>query len=438
MAKIIRGIHEMYREDPEEADHLLWGRRAIGRRGFFQKAALVAMETVLGAHIVYANYFPEGMIPAILADGHGAFKIPGKHPDLIVLNDRPLNAETPAHLLDPDLTPSDLFFIRNNGLPPERSTIKTSEWTLTIEGESAKNRLVLSFKDLQQQFEKHDYHLTLECGGNGRSEFNPPASGNQWTTGAVGCARFTGVRLRDVLNAAGMKKDAVYVGYYGADTHLSGNPSKESISRGVPISKAIEDESLIAWNMNGKPLPYQNGYPLRLVFGGWPASCSGKWLERIVLRNRVHDGAKMGGASYRLPCEPVSPGSIVKDDDMCIIERMPVKSLITYPRTGAIIKMKEKLNFRGHAWAGDREVRHVDYSIDFGMTWQSCELTPPANRQAWQRFNGSIAFPKNGYYELWARATDNDGIAQPMIIPGWNPRGYLNNACHRIAVKVEA
>ena len=143
----------------------------------------------------------------------------------------------------------------------------------------------------------------------------------------------------------------------------------------------------------------------------------------------------MTGSSYRVPCEPVAPGAEVSDENMCIIESMPVKSLITAPRTGAVLPPGQSLSFRGHAWAGELEVSRVEYSIDFGSTWHSCTLERAANRLAWQRFSGTLRFPKKGYYELWARATDSEGRAQPMVLPGWNPKGYLNNACHRIALK---
>ena len=122
---------------------------------------------------------------------------------------------------------------------------------------------------------------------------------------------------------------------------------------------------------------------------------------------------------------------------MCIIESMPVKSLITFPKTGASIKLNQQLPIRGHAWAGDFSVKSVSYSIDFGATWKTCNLTAPANRLAWQHFDAKIQFPETGYYEVWVRATDSNGTAQPMLLPGWNPRGYLNNACHRIAVRVQ-
>ncbi len=367
--------------------------------------------------------------------------LPGKHPGLTLLNDRPVNAETPPHLLAPEVTPADRMFVRNNGVVPRDLPMTPTEipadWQLRIAGEAVPEPVTFTLRELRERFPEYTYQITLECGGNGRSEFTPPARGNQWSTGAVGCPRWTGVRLRDVLQAANFDRSkAVYIGYYGKDTHLSGDPDKVVISRGVPIDKALEDESLIAWALNDEPLPLLNGYPLRLVFGGYPASCSGKWLSEIVVRDQVHDGEKMGGQSYRVPCEPVAPGTTVEDEDMCIILEMPVKSLITSPRTGAIINNGDRLTIAGHAWCGKTAVAQVDYSIDFGSTWRSCRLNPAVNRFAWQHFTAEITFPEAGYYEVWARATDAEGNAQPQVLPGWNPRGYLNNACHRIAVKV--
>ncbi len=402
------------------------------RRGFL--GDLGSMSALLGAEIVFGRYLPAGLIPVALAEESAAFVIPGKHPGLVVLNDRPLNAETPAHLLDDAVTPAERLFVRNNGIVPP--AVDAASWRLEIDGEAVQTPRSFSLAELQSNFKTHSYQLTLECGGNGRSEFNPPARGNQWTTGAVGCPRWTGVRLRDVLQDCGIEDNAVYIGYYGADIHLSGNPDKTVISRGVPMAKALEDESLIAWAMNGEDLPALHGYPLRLVFGGWPASTSGKWLQRISVRDRIHDGPKMGGYSYRVPCEPVVAGSEVPEADMCIIESMPVKSLVTYPKSGLVHQDGKKLSVRGQAWAGDLEVSAVDVSIDFGQTWQHTRLGKPANRLAWQQWHLDIGFPQTGYYEIWARATDSNRRAQPMVVPGWNPKGYLNNATHRIAVKV--
>ncbi len=433
ISKQTKGIRELYARDPERADLLLFGRRSnpVTRRGFL--SGLSCMSAVLGAEIVFGRYMPAGLIPAALADETAEFRIEGKDPGLVVLNDRPVNAETPAHLLDDRITPADRLFVRNNGIPP--TDVDIEAWTLTIDGESVEKPVSFTLAELRRRFKHYTYQLTLECGGNGRAEFDPPARGNQWTTGAVGCPRWTGVRLADVLQAAGLKDDAVYIGYYGADTHISGNPDKVPISRGVPITKAMEEETLIAWQINGEDLPLMNGYPLRLVVGGWPASTSGKWLQRISVRNQVHDGPKMGGYSYRVPCKPVVAGAEVAEEDMCIIESMPVKSLVTYPRSGVVHKLSNPLQARGHAWAGDLSVVAVDISIDFGQTWKPAKLEQAANRLAWQRFAAELEFPQRGYYEVWARATDTGGKAQPMIVPGWNPKGYLNNACHRIAVK---
>lgn len=404
------------------------------RRDFVKKGTLGSIAALIGAEVVFGSKMPANYTPLALQDPD-PYKLFNKHKDMVVLNDKPWNIEAQAHLLDDKVTPNSSMFIRNNGLVPEGIDAKT--WTLTIDGESVKTKKTYTLDELKSKFEKHTYQLTIECGGNGRAEFDPPAKGNQWTVGAVHCASWSGVRLRDVLEDAGIKNDAVYIGYHAVDQHLSRDPKKEPISRGCPMSKALQDETLLAYEMNGKEIPLIHGYPLRLVAGGWPASVSGKWINRISIRDKVHDGPKMTGSAYRVPCETVAPGEKVKDEDMCIIESMPVKSLITYPKSGAIINDGKTLNIRGHAWAGELEVKKMEYSIDFGSTWTTCEVEPPVNRLAWQHFKASINFPKKGYYEVWAKATDSNGVAQPMLLPGWNPKGYLNNACHRIAVKVK-
>lgn len=405
----------------------------MDRRNFASKIGLTTMATVLGAPIVFGNKLPKWYLPLGLQD-NDPFQLFKKDKEMVVLNDRPWNMEAKAHLLNDRVTPNNYMFIRNNGKIPQE--IDPNTWTLKIDGEAVSQSKSYSLKDLKTKFQQYTYQLTLECGGNGRSEFNPPAKGNQWTVGAVSCANWTGIRLKDLLNDVGITPNAVYIGYHAADTHLSGDPTKEPISRGIPLEKALQDETLLAFKMNGEDIPLAHGFPLRLVCGGWPASTSGKWLNGLSVRNKVHDGAKMGGSSYRVPCETVAPGSKVEDAAMCIIESMPVKSLITSPKSGALLKEGKTLNFNGHAWAGELNVNKVSYSIDFGSTWLDCALESPANRLAWQHFNATVNFPKKGYYEIWARAMDSTGFSQPMVLPGWNPKGYLNNACHRIAVKV--
>ena len=409
--------------------------KRIGRREFIRNTSATSFAALVGMRIPYLSLLPAGLAPIALTHAAQATIIPQK-PGLVVLNDRPLNAETPAHLLDDAITPAARMFVRNNGIPPQLTAAQVADWTLSIGGESCTRPTQLSLRDLQQKFRHHTYQLQLECGGNGRSEFFPPARGNQWSTGAVSCAQWTGVRLRDVLQHCGIQNDAVYIGYNSADSHLSGDPKLRPISRGVPINKALEDETLIAWALNGADIPPLHGYPLRLVCGGWPASASGKWLNEILVRDRVHDGAKMTGSAYRIPCSPVAPGTKVPDAQMCIIQSMPVKSLVTFPKSGIQHRLNEPLNLRGHAWAGDRRVSTMAISTDFGATWQNCDLQPPANRLAWQQWSTEVTFVQTGYFEIWARATDDQGHSQPMVVPGWNPKGYLNNASHRIAVAV--
>lgn len=426
-------LFELYAEDAERADALVFGRVAgPDRRGFLRGAGLATMGAMLGAAIPFHRNMPSGLIPVAVAQGAG--KIEGKD-GLTILNDRPMNAETPPHLLDDDVTPTARHFIRNNGGVPDKTD--AAGWTVTVDGE-VNSPLKLTIDELKSRFEVVSRKLLIECGGNGRAGFNPPASGNQWTYGAVGNAEWTGVRMRDVLNAAGVKPNVVYTAHYGADPHLSGDPTKEVISRGVPIAKAMDPDTLIAFEMNGGPLHPMNGAPLRIVAPGWPGSCSQKWLTGIKLRNKVHDGAKMTGMSYRVPRYPVAPGEKVPTGAFEIIEAMPVKSLITHPASGITLpRGTNSLDVRGHAWAGDLEVKEMHVSVDFGATWTKADLSPPPNSHSWQRWRASVALPSHGYYEIWARATDAKGVQQPFAV-AWNPRGYLNNAMHRIAVRVAA
>jgi len=422
-----RSIQSLYADNPHEAEERLFGREAYGdRRGFLRGAGLASLSAALGLTMPFHRNFPAGLIPQALAQ---AEVLEGKD-GLRLLNDRPVNAETPAHLLDDAVTPAARHFIRNNGIPPQR--VNAEDWQLRIDG-LVDEPMTLSIADLKARFEVVTRQLVIECGGNGRAFFNPSASGNQWTYGAVACAEWTGVRLRDLLQTAGIQESAVYTAHEGADSHLSGDPDKSPISRGVPIEKALAPNVLIAFAMNGGPIHPMNGAPLRLVVPGWPGSCSQKWLTRIWLRDQVHDGTKMGPRSYRVPGYPVAPGEEVPDEAFEIIEAMPVKSLITHPADG-IETEERRLQLRGHAWAGDRRVREMYVSKDFGASWETAALEPPVNEGAWQHWQAEVELPQAGYYEIWAKAVDDHGVAQKFSID-WNPKGYLNNWYHRIAVR---
>ena len=190
---------------------------------------------------------------------------------------------------------------------------------------------------------------------------------------------------------------------------------------------------MLVWGMNGVPLPVAHGGPLRLVVPGWPGSASQKWLTRITIRDREHDGPGMTGFSYRLPLKPLIPGEVVDPSNFRVLESMPVRSIITCPADGARIAAAPSLDVRGFAWAGDDAVARVEVSLAEGA-WQEAALKPPRNRYDWQRWQASIALPATGAAVLRARATDMAGNVQPEKPMNWNPGGYGGNALHRVAV----
>jgi DMSO/TMAO reductase YedYZ molybdopterin-dependent catalytic subunit len=403
-------------------------KKSLTRRNFINQYS----KTLLSIGI--ASYFsiPNHVIPLYANE---TIKIDSIHnkPDLTILNDRPINAETPPHLLDDPITPTERHFVRNNGIIPNLPNDIISNWSLSVDG-NVHNPKTYSINDLKNKFEVITKALQLECGGNGRAFFLPPATGNQWSYGAVSCSEWTGVRLSDVIKASGIKPSSIYTGHFGADIHLSGDETKTPLSRGVPISKALNKNNIIAFAMNGENIPIIHGAPLRLICPGWPGSTSQKWLTKIKLLNHIHDGTKMTGKSYKVPKYPTKPGAKVTLSDLKIIESMPIKSLITYPQT-ALNHNLLSVNVRGHAWAGDKKVKEVKISIDYGSTWIKANLDEPVNTYAWQNWYLKINFPSKGYFEIWSRATDEDNISQPFDI-SWNPKGYLNNSVHRIYINI--
>lgn len=354
---------------------------------------------------------------------------------LAVLGDKPLVAETQAELMDDSVTPTDKLFVRNNGQVPD-ITGDPKAWKIKIDGE-VNTPLELTVGELMSRFPNVTYQLMLECGGNGRSFFSPEARGNQWTNGGAGCPQWTGVRLADVLKAAGLKSSAIYTGHYGADPTLAGETDKPSISRGMPIAKAMEEHTIIAFKLNGKDMPLIHGAPARLVVPGWAGSLSTKWLNRIWIRDKEHDGPGMGGFSYRLTKTPIVPGTKGDEKDTVILEAMPVRSVITFPADGTRLAAgTKKLDLRGQAWSGEADIKTVDISTDYGVSWKPAKVDPAPNKYAWQRFTAAVDLPSAGYYEVWAKATDAKGVTQPFVAGNWNPQGYGANPINRIRVLV--
>jgi len=455
-----RSLEELY-ADPERADAVIFGRRAnVSRRGFLGGAGLTAMGAAVGASIPFAQNMPAGLAPAAFAQDKPAeakpadakpaeaakpaepakpamLEFPGKDPNLVVLGDKPLVAETPAWMLDDPVTPLEKFYIRNNGTIPEPAS-DPDKWVLKIEGEVNKP-IEITLGELKSKYKAVEFNAVLECAGNGRAFFTPPARGNQWTTGGVGCASWKGVRLSDVLKEAGLKPSAVYTAHYGADKHLSGDPTKDALSRGLPVDKAMDPETILAWDMNGKPLTNVHGAPLRLLAPGWVGSASHKWLTRIVIRDKVHDGAGMTGFSYRMPAKPIVPGSKGDEKDTVVMTEMPIRSLITNVKNGAKFDAgTRELQLRGAAWSPGKGIREVELSNDFGLTWTKAKVEQGKGKYDWSRWAATVKMPSDGYFEIWSRATDGGGTGQPFTAANWNPQGYGANPYHRIAVLIGA
>ncbi len=394
------------------------------------KGALLASFGIFGAgcEAVNRGLLDRGLMPIALEDLQAA-GLPKQ--DMLVHSENPFNGEFSPHLLNDDVTSTERHFVRNNSGIPKRAINKDLQgWKLVIDGEVNKE-LALSMEDLQR-FPQVTMEVVLECAGNGRSLFVPEVDGTPWQRGAVACSEWTGVRLSDVLQAAGVKPSAVYTGNYGEDQPTDGN---EPFSRGIPIEKAMDEHTLIALKMNGEVLPAAHGYPARLIVPGWIGSAMQKWLNRIWVRDRVHDSEKMSGYSYRIPAYQVEPGNKPHIEDMRIATSWKVKSLITQPESHQKLRVQENVKVRGHAWAGENQIDKVLVSTDFGIQWQETQLTSPSNRYAWYHWETELTFANRGYYEIWVRAYDDAGNTQPFSQP-WNPKGYLGNVIHRLPVLI--
>ena len=346
-------------------------------------------------------------------------------PCLVSHDDPAYNAEPPVGHLDPLLTPADCLFVRNNGaldgvdLAPER-------WRLAIDGE-VERPLSLSLRELIEDFPRAEITTVMECAGNGRSLFRDRTDGLPWGLGAVACLHFEGVRLADLLARAGLKPTAVYTGHESPDRTPAGKPA---LSRGLPIAKALAPETLVAYRMNGQPLPALHGGPLRIVAPGFPGSAWQKWLQRIWVRDREHDGARMTGLDYRLPRRPLRPGETPDPADFAVIERMPPRALVTSHASGDMVAAGSEVTLAGWAWGHGRDVASVALSLDGGARWSEAALGPAPGRWGWRRFEARLQAPA-GPCEAIVRATLADGETQPLQA-AWNPKGYCNNACQRL------
>ena len=346
---------------------------------------------------------------------------------LIVRSLRFYDLETPVSLLNSWITPVNLFFVRNHMSEP--TTFDPESYRLTVTGE-VEHPLALTLTELRELTPATVIN-TLECAGNGRAFYQPHVPGVQWQRGAIGTARYTGPRLKDVLTRAGLKPTAKHVAFRGLDEPPSKVPP---FIRSIPVEKALAAETLLATQMNGAPLLKHHGYPVRALVPGWIGAASCKWLTEIRVLEREFDGNFMK-PGYRLPKGPVAPGSEVNPENAVAITHLNVKSLITHPADGSTVK-PGGVQIRGAAWAGEAAVAKVEVSSDSGRTWSPAQLGSDHALYAWRFFEYAWRPARPGSYVLMARATDSLGAVQPAQT-AWNPSGYLWNGIDRVNIHVE-
>jgi sulfite oxidase len=285
---------------------------------------------------------------------------------MIVRSLRPEDLEMPLEFFDRDITPIQHFFVRTHTYAP---TLSLSEWRLEVNG-LVRAPLKLTMADLQQ-LPRAEVVSVLECAGNGRAFYQPTIPGLQWEYGAAGNGRWTGVRLADVLKKAGISPGAIEVLFEGADSPPGSMPD---FQRTIPLKKALDPNTLLAFEMNGQTLPVQHGFPLRLIVPGWAGDAWMKWVTRITLLDREFDGFFMKTA-YRHPGKPVRPGEAVPPDQMLPLTSLRVKSVIAAPAHGSAATPGQTVRITGAAWAGDTgPVEAVDVSVDGGRNWRPAQL----------------------------------------------------------------
>jgi sulfite oxidase len=367
-----------------------------------------------------APFFP-------LLCARGAEPVP-TFPGMIVRQTLPQNLEMPFTSLSDWLVPAERFYVRSHFAVPK---VDAASFKLIVEGH-VENRLELSLAELKR-FDKTTTPLTLECAGNGRVFLVPAARGLQWANGAVGNGRWRGVRLADVLKRAGIKDSAKEILFEGADVPLGTMPD---FQRSIPVKKALDANTLLAYEMNGETLPAKHGFPLRAVVPGWASDSWIKWLTSIRVLNKEHDGFWMKSA-YRHPGKPVAPMAAIPPEQMQPVTSLRIKNVIASPLDRAQVLAGSPVTIRGVAWSGDASpISSVEVSVDGGRTWKPAALRADQRTQfGWRQWEFNWTPPQTAYYTILARARDMAGNTQPMD-QEWNPAGYGWNVVPRIGLDV--
>ena len=400
------------------------------RRDFLKVSAgglLLAGATRWAAAAGAANDLPSGAIEAGQLDS-----LPGKLP-LIKKSFRPPNFETPVSYFNEAFTPNNAFFVRYHlaGIP---EAIDAAQWKLAVGGESLETPLELSYENLTRDFETVELAAVCMCSGNRRGFSQPHVPGVQWGHGAIGNAKWRGVRLRDLLNKAGLKKDALEIVLGGADgAVLDKTPD---FVKSIPVWKAMDENTLVAFAMNGEKLPHWNGYPARIVVPGWTATYWMKHVTTVSAISQPFKGFWMNPA-YRIPKGkfPVIDRFVSQETEANTpITEMVVNSMITSPDNGWKVRAGEAVTVAGVAWDGGYGIATVEVSEDEGKNWQTVQLGADLGRYSWRQWSHRFTPVRPGRHAVLARAANRAGATQTSELI-FNPAGYHNNVVQRVEIE---
>jgi DMSO/TMAO reductase YedYZ molybdopterin-dependent catalytic subunit len=333
---------------------------------------------------------------------------PGKSPSLISLGDG-LNFSTPLALVNRTVVDNPLFFLRSNN-PPPGTAVDARSWRMRLDGR-VRQPVEVDLAALEQ-LPSVTHEVWIECAGNSRSRWNPPGEGNQWDDQAISDARFTGVRLATLLEQAGIEDDAVEVVATGHDMDANGTP----FQRGLPLDVARDAGVILAYEMNGQPIPPPNGGPVRLLVPRWAGIASVKWPARLEVVSTPFGGYYNAQRYIIVDAEGRTTGTV---------REMPVKSIVATPSEGERIASGPRTVF-GFAWSGHAPIERVEVSTDAQRTWSPARLTPGDGPLAWTRWEFDWTPAGRGEATFAVRATDRAGNTQPGW-PTWNKFGYLMN-----------
>ncbi|OIQ94260.1 sulfoxide reductase catalytic subunit YedY [mine drainage metagenome] len=407
------------------------------RRDFLKAAGAAGAGLTLPVWAQAAGLFdiPTPQLPSGDVAESVLHALPGKKP-LIKRTYRPANYETPVEYFNEALTPNDAFFVRWHladipQAPDEKS------WKLKIGGDAANTPAEFSMQDLKTQFEQVELVALCLCSGNRRGFFEPHVPGVEWSYGAMGNARWKGVRLKDVLAKAGVKKEAIEVSLNGADKgSLDKTPD---FIKSLPVWKALDDSTILAWEMNGQPLPVHNGYPLRLVVPGWTATYWVKMIDEIQVVSKPWSGFWMNPA-YRVPLgkfpaidrfvSQETPGGTNTP-----ITSIVVNSMFTNIQPGAKLAIGRTHVLKGIAWDDGRGIVLVEVSEDGGRSWRDAKLEKDLGKYSWRQFSYPYTPRKRGAASVMARATNAAGNTQTFSLI-WNPAGYNHNVVQKVDLHI--